>query len=75
MMPPAARLSIVTFPPASSPLRYFREGDRIRISPAPNALRHFVRSINSETDATIEEIRRPSRGYAKHVRRLKAAAK
>jgi hypothetical protein len=47
-------------------------GQRILLHGAPNSLRSFVKRFISATQAELFEVRRPSRGFARHVRRQKA---
>ncbi len=46
-------------------------GDRIVFLNDPNRVRHRVFEVLSLTSAEVRPFRRPSRGYARHVRRQK----
>lgn len=47
-------------------------GDRIHELGQPNAVRAFVDTVSSTHAFRVKHIRRPSRGYAKHIRKQKA---
>lgn len=47
-------------------------GDRLRMSDQPRNVIAIVDVIESGTEFTFKTYRRPSRGYARHVRRGKA---
>lgn len=50
---------------------YLFPGDRIMISGDTNSVRRIVRSVSDNT-ARIEQFVRPSKGFRRHVRRVKA---
>lgn len=52
----------------------FRIGDRVFFSTDTNKIRRRVREINGRCSVGVETFLRPSKGYRRHVRRLKAAA-
>lgn len=52
-----------------------KAGDKIKISGLPNAVRTFVRECISQTAVALRQVRRPSRGYARHQRRMKELAR
>lgn len=54
---------------------YLASGDRVRIGGSPNSIRHHVDLVFSMTQFSIKTYRRPSKGYRKHLRRMKAAGK
>lgn len=47
-----------------------RIGDRIRLSNRSNRFRHYVVALTVNSFDLVERVR-PSRGYARHVRRIK----
>lgn len=53
------------------PQHFFKEGDKVKIFPQTNKIRFVVDRIINNSTVTIKSFIRPSRGYAKHVRRIK----
>lgn len=52
--------------------RGLRAGSSITLSTDPNRVRRRVRRVLSRTEVIVEAFARPSRGWARHVRRMKA---
>jgi hypothetical protein len=52
---------------------FLEVGDRLDFSESPHRYRHYVRSKLSAVAVEVGLHVRPSRGYARHVRRLKAS--
>jgi hypothetical protein len=50
----------------------FKAGDRFSFGHEPRSVRHFVDQVVSPELISVLTYRRPSRGFAKHLRRLKA---
>jgi hypothetical protein len=53
----------------------FRPGDRIGMAGKSNRHRFLVRQIVGNSQMSVAEFIRPSKGFARHVRRMKAARK
>lgn len=51
--------------------QYLQVGDRVTWSRAPNSVRTFVKTIITDTKYEVFTIKRPSRGWARHIRRTK----
>lgn len=51
--------------------RGYQAGDRVRMSGFPNRVRHHIESVVTETVVSVGRFVRPSRGFARHLRRKK----
>lgn len=55
----------------NQPFKWKKVGDRVRISGCPNSIRHRIAQKINANQVELTAYRRPSKGYRKHVRRMK----
>ena len=52
---------------------FVAKGDRVAVAGAPRSVSHHVAQIISATAFEMSTYHRPSKGFRKHLRRMKAA--